>query len=219
MALRPAILAGAMLVAAGLISWLTGLDYRLHDLLRLSVASPLRTPALALTTLGGFATMGPLGLAMVLILLLGRRWRAALWLFLTVGSGRLVVEGSKFLVTRPRPPRADWLDPVASWSFPSSHSAGSMLTCVALAALSGMRPAYAPAIVFSLLVGWSRMALGVHWPGDVLAGWGFGLLWVGLATRMRPTYRPVRSSPAKSSDLRNTAKRVSTSLDTNGGPI
>lgn len=186
MAARPAIIAGALLIVAGLISWATGLDCQLHDLLRLSVTSPLRIPALALTTLGGFAAMGPFGLAVVLILLLRRRWQAALWLFLTVGSGRLIVEASKFLITRPRPPRADWLDPVASWSFPSSHSAGSMMTCVALAALAGTRPAYAAAIVFPLLVGWSRMALGVHWPGDVLAGWGFGLLWVGLASIRSP---------------------------------
>jgi undecaprenyl-diphosphatase len=189
MAMRSAIICGALLIAAGVTSWATGLDYRLHDLLRLSVASPVRLPALSFTMLGGFLVMGPFGLAAVLILLLRKRTQAALWLVLTVASGRLIVEGVKFIVTRPRPPRADWLDPVASWSFPSSHSAGSMLTCLALASLAGTRPAYVAAIAFSILVGWSRLALGVHWPGDVLAGWGFALLWLGIAIQFRPAAR------------------------------
>lgn len=186
MAARPIVLVGALLIAAGLVSWATGFDLYLHNPLRLSPTSPLRGAALTLTTLGGFAMMGPFGLAAALILLLCKRWQAALWLFLAVGSGRLIVEGTKFLVTRPRPPRGDWLDPVASWSFPSSHSAGSMMTCLALATLIGTWPAYATAIIFPVLVGWSRVALGVHWPGDVLAGWGFGLLWVSAAARLRP---------------------------------
>jgi undecaprenyl-diphosphatase len=200
MVTRSAIIVGILLIGAGLLSWATGFDYRLHDLLRLSATSPLRLPGLTLTTLGGFAVMGPFGLAAVLILLVRKRWEAALWLFLTVGSGRLIVEGTKFLVTRPRPPRADWLDPVASWSFPSSHSAGAMMTCVALAMLVPGRMAFGAAIIFAVLVGWSRLALGVHWPGDVLAGWGFGLFWIGTAASLRPTSNSPRSSRANPKD-------------------
>ncbi|WP_404713370.1 phosphatase PAP2 family protein [Sphingomonas sp. MMS24-J13] len=194
MAARSGIVIGALLIAAGLVAWATGFDCRLHGLLRVAPTSPLRVAALALTKLGGFAIMGPFGLAAVLILLLRKRWQAALWLFLTVGSGRLIVEGIKVLVTRPRPPRIDWLDPVASWSFPSSHSAGAMMTCVALAMLVPGRLALGAAIIFAVSVGWSRIALGVHWPGDVLAGWGFGLLWTGLAAHLRPAQDRPRSS-------------------------
>jgi len=39
----------------------------------------------------------------------------------------------------------------------------------------------------SLLIGWSRVALGVHWPSDVIGGWAFGLLWVLLT--LKPTER------------------------------
>ncbi len=56
-----------------------------------------------------------------------------------------------------------------------------MLTCVALAMLAGTRPALVAGIGFAVLIGWSRLALGVHWPGDVVAGWGFALLWLGIA--------------------------------------
>ncbi len=179
---RGLILAGAVLVAAGLICWLSGIDIRLHEVLRLPPASPARTAVIVLSSLGGLLVMGPLALAAVILLTLRSRRRDALWLFATIVSGRLVVEGVKLLVMRPRPPQADWLDPVASWSFPSSQSAGTMLTCTALALLAGTRPALSIGVGFAVLIGWSRLALGVHWPGDVLAGWGFALVWLGVAS-------------------------------------
>jgi undecaprenyl-diphosphatase len=37
----------------------------------------------------------------------------------------------------------------------------------------------------ALFIGWTRVALGVHWPSDVMAGWGIGLVWVGLALSLR----------------------------------
>jgi undecaprenyl-diphosphatase len=42
------------------------------------------------------------------------------------------------------------------------------------------RPAAAIAVLASLLIGTSRVMLGVHWPSDVVGGWVFGLLWVLL---------------------------------------
>ena len=41
--------------------------------------------------------------------------------------------------------------------------------------------AIAGAVMLSLMIGASRPMLGVHWPTDVLAGWLFGLTWVGVA--------------------------------------
>lgn len=178
------VLAGLLLIGIGLLLWSAGADGVLHRMLLLDGGGVWVRPTLWLTLFGGLKIMGPIGLAAALGLVWRRRGREASWLVLSVGSGRLLVEGIKLLVRRPRPPVADHLDAVSSWSFPSSHSAGTMMTCLALAWLSGGRwPAVGAALVAAGLVGWSRMALGVHWPGDVLAGWGFGLVWIGLWLR------------------------------------
>jgi undecaprenyl-diphosphatase len=178
-----------ILILAGIVSWAAGIDGMLHDGLRLSMTSWARTWIVDISLIGGLLVMGPFALAVMLILALRGRRDAALWLLATIISGRLIVEGLKSIVARPRPPEADWLDRVSSWSFPSSHSAGTMLTCVAIALVIGTRPALVAALAFAVLVGWSRLALGVHWPGDVLAGWGFALAWIGAASWLR---RPPR---------------------------
>ncbi|WP_019834458.1 phosphatase PAP2 family protein [Sphingomonas sp. PR090111-T3T-6A] len=183
--LRPVlILAGLLSLGGALLLWNAGADIALHRMMRLDADGPWVRPTLWLTLFGGLKVMGPIALATAGWLGWRRRGRDALWLVLSVGSGRLAVEGIKLLVRRPRPPVTDHLDAVSSWSFPSSHSAGTMMTCLALALLAGGRwPAVGVALAAAGLVGWSRVALGVHWPSDVLAGWGFGLLWIGLWAR------------------------------------
>lgn len=182
------ILAGALLLLAGLLLWqaLPATDLVLHHVLLLVRKSWWVHRARWLSGIGGFTVMGPLALAAVGLLLWRRRRHAALWLLLTIASGRLLEEGMKLIVQRPRPPVADRLQFVTSWSFPSSHSAGTMMTGMALALLWGRASGWVIALFAALAVGWSRAALGVHWPSDVLAGWGFGLLWVGLAARWMP---------------------------------
>lgn len=180
---RRLIIIGLVLMAAGIACWATGLDDFLHALLRLPIASPWRGMVLQLTRLGSLLILGPVALVAVMILLARGARHAALWLFTTIAAGRLAVEGAKLVIMRPRPPQADRLDLVTSWSFPSSHSAGTMLTCLALACVIGTRRGTPMAIGFAVLIGWSRLALGVHWPGDVLAGWGFALAWIGTARR------------------------------------
>ena len=181
---------GSVLFALGIACWWFGADPPLHRLLRLPGHSAPRVALL--TALGGFGVMGPLAIAALILLLWLRRVGDAVWLLLTVGTGRLAVEGLKLVVTRPRPLQVDWLEIVKSWSFPSSHSAGTMMTCVALALLFGRgRGAIAAALLAALIIGWTRVALGVHWPSDVLGGWGFGLLWLGLSLGIRDVIAPV----------------------------
>jgi len=58
---------------------------------------------------------------------------------------------------------------------------------LALALTAGTRwhrVAAGGAVLLSLLIGTSRVMLGVHWPSDVIGGWAFGMLWVLLTLRL-----------------------------------
>ena len=148
----------------------------------------MTSPVVALTQLGSvYATMG-LGLAAAAATAFHGRRRPALLLAATVLIERLITDGLKLVVGRPRP--SFDLHPVVtnSSSFPSGHSANSMAVFVAIALIAAP-PAWrvralAVAIGMSLLIGMSRPYLGVHWPSDVIGGWALGLMIAGLAVRV-----------------------------------
>jgi len=136
----------------------------------------------------------------------------ALWLWRT-GRGRLAVvllvvtligrglsELQKYEIGRVRPNLEPQLVVVKTSSFPSGHAASSMIfgLTMALAFAGGTkweRPAIAFAILLSLLIGTSRVMLGVHWPSDVVGGWSFGLLWVLLCFPLALRVAGPRRSP------------------------
>ena len=112
--------------------------------------------------------------------------RAAVTAFLVIAVGRVLVEAQKHAIARLRPADEVHLVPVSTLSFPSGHSANSMIVCLTLAILffsdtPWKRSAVAVGFILSLCIGLSRVMLGVHWPTDVIGGWTFGLLWVLLA--------------------------------------
>ena len=136
-----------------------------------------------------------------LLLWYSGRWRLGLSLLFVALIGRGLSELQKIWVDRPRPSIEPHLVVVKTQSFPSGHAMSSMVFYLALAlALAGHsrwnRLAIAGAVVFSLLIGISRVMLGVHWPSDVIAGWAFGALWVVLA--LAPTERLLRANSANS---------------------
>ena len=115
------------------------------------------------------------------------RGRFALALLLVIMVGRGLAEAQKYWIARARPTFEPHLVIVRTSSFPSGHSTSSMIfyltVALALAPARWRRTAAACAILLSLLVGLSRVMLGVHWPSDVIGGWSFGLLWVLLTLR------------------------------------
>jgi len=117
------------------------------------------------------------------------RGRLALALLLVILIGRGLSEAQKYWVARARPDLEPHLVVVKTSSFPSGHATSSMIfyLTLALALTAGTRwhrVAAAGAIVLSLLIGTSRVMLGVHWPSDVIGGWAFGMLWVLLTLRL-----------------------------------
>jgi undecaprenyl-diphosphatase len=103
----------------------------------------------------------------------------------------------KYSIARARPDLEPHLVVVKTSSFPSGHATSSMIfyLTVALALAAGtrwQRPLAAAAVLLSLLIGLSRVMLGVHWPSDVVGGWSFGLLWVLLT--LKPAERLLRAN-------------------------
>jgi membrane-associated phospholipid phosphatase len=111
-----------------------------------------------------------------------RRYRIALFLFVSVELSAVLTEVAKRLADRPRPVTA--MVPALGTSFPSGHALGSMVAVLALAAVLSpliRRSRWPWAVVAGalvvLLVGAGRVALNVHNPSDVLAGWALGYLY------------------------------------------
>lgn len=133
-----------------------------------------------------------LGTVAAVAALLARKVRAALLLLACAPLSGLVTVAAKSLVDRPRP--STMLVAAGETSFPSGHALE--VTAALLAALSLMLPAMnrvmrgvAIAVVALgvLAVGISRVALNVHYPSDVLAGWSLGYLYFLLCyTVIRP---------------------------------
>jgi undecaprenyl-diphosphatase len=117
------------------------------------------------------------------------RGRLGLILLLIALIGRGLSEAQKYWIARVRPDLEPHLVVVKTSSFPSGHATSSMIFYLALAVTltahtRWTRIAAAGAILLSLLIGTSRVMLGVHWPSDVIGGWAFGLLWVLLTLRL-----------------------------------
>lgn len=125
------------------------------------------------------------GIVAAAVALLRRRLRAALLVLVALETGGLLTRAAKALADRPRPPTA--LVPAPSSSFPSGHAVGVMLgvtvlLTVLLPLLSGSTrtAAVAAGALLVVAVGFARVALNVHHPSDVLAGWALGYVWFAV---------------------------------------
>jgi undecaprenyl-diphosphatase len=132
--------------------------------------------------------LGLVVLSVVGFLLLQARYHTAIVVLATAISGELANYVMKNLFLRPRPDVVPHLRDVASTSFPSGHAMESAIIYLTLGAML-MRLAERPitkiycigmAIFLTLIVGISRVYLGVHYPTDVAAGWMFGFFWASL---------------------------------------
>lgn len=140
------------------------------------------------TALGSFAVLLTLTLTVTGFLVLTRKRHAAWMVLVSVTGGMLVSNLLKWGFARPRPDLVPHATVVYTQSFPSGHamlSAAVYLTLGALLARTQARKrvkAYllAVAAALTLVVGISRVYLGVHWPTDILAGWAMGAGWALL---------------------------------------
>ncbi|MBB3998039.1 phosphatase PAP2 family protein [Aureimonas pseudogalii] len=138
-----------------------------------------------ITALGGMTVLALITLAVVGYLLICRKHASALLVAVAVLGGVAVSSLLKLGFDRPRPDVVAHLVDVHTLSFPSGHamlSAATYLTLGVLLARTEKRFVVRSyfvgvAILLTLLIGLSRIYLGVHYPTDVLAGWCAGAAW------------------------------------------
>jgi len=125
---------------------------------------------------------------------LGRVGDARFSVVLIIG-GTVIANALKPWLKRVRPHEGDsMIAQPRSSSFPSGHSMASL--CLALATIEAVVLSPSPTLVpkacivigcllYAILVGVSRIYLGVHWPSDVLAAWLLGTAWIAGAVGLQ----------------------------------
>ena len=141
-----------------------------------------------ITSLGSASVLVLITTATIIYFLLVRRWATALLIFVAVAGGQVLSSLLKVGIDRPRPELVSHLVTETSLSFPSGHA---MLSAVTYLTLGSLAARFLPgrvakvyvlslSVLVAVLVGVSRIYLGVHWPSDVLAGWCAGFAWAML---------------------------------------
>ncbi|HET7695808.1 MAG TPA: phosphatase PAP2 family protein [Vicinamibacterales bacterium] len=160
----------------------------------------IESSLLDITALGGPTVLTLVVLAVIGFLVLQARYHSAIAIMLTAASGEMLNAALKALFMRPRPTVVPHLRAAFETSFPSGHAMQSAIIYLTLGAmlmrLSERRLTkiycWTVAMLATVLVGVSRVYLGVHYPTDVLAGWIVGLFWASICWLVEQHYE-VRS--------------------------
>lgn len=138
-----------------------------------------------ITALGGVTVLTLLVTLVVVYLALRHKYRTALFVTASILGGWALSSAMKLGIARPRPEVVQHLVEVTDMSFPSGHAMLSAITYLTLGAMLSRLEERASlryffplvAVVLTLIIGLSRIYLGVHYPTDVLGGWAAGMVW------------------------------------------
>jgi membrane-associated phospholipid phosphatase len=151
----------------------------------------LDTIAIFLTRLGVFWGVFPIATAVTILLILKRHWNQLIY-FLSVLLGSMIINWIvKLLLHRTRPHLWQSPAPEFDYGFPSGHAMSSMTLVAALVILTWKTRwrwwVVIPGSVYVLVIAWTRLYLGVHYPSDILAGWVVSIAWaIGMSLLIKP---------------------------------
>jgi len=143
----------------------------------------------AATNLGSTAGLGAIVGVVAALLLLRKERASAIFVIVTAVTGALLNLGLKAIFARARPDLALAITTSRYYSFPSGHAMGSFISLGALAYIalrqkwpwSAKTATLATILTLVVLVGLSRVYLGVHWASDIAGGWSAGTVWLTAA--------------------------------------
>lgn len=179
-------------------NWLSTIDLSALDTLhRYAVTRPgWVTSWNVFCTVLGPTAFRIVALVVIVVALVRRNLRAALFLVISVELSGFVIEIAKQAADRPRPSTALVWAP--STAFPSGHAVGVMVGVLALLTVAlpvTRRPLRAWLVVLGaavvIAIGIGRVVLNVHHSSDVLAGWALGYAYFVACLLMVPPSRPV----------------------------
>jgi undecaprenyl-diphosphatase len=160
---------------------------------RNSPSDPIGSPVIEaavmhISALGSGAVTTLVVIIATLFFALAGRWRYAIFMVACAAGTAICMSLLKGLYERPRPTVVTQLDPPGGLSFPSGHSMISAALYVTLGVLIARALptrrlrvfAVATGAFLTMIIGLSRLYLGVHYPTDVLAGWTAGGAWALL---------------------------------------
>jgi membrane-associated phospholipid phosphatase len=145
------------------------------------------------TALGDPPTVVAIFIVTIVWLIFKRRYSDAIRFAIVCAGGVIINQEMKLFFAKPRPELWPRLITDMTYSFPSGHATGSMVVYGFLAYILAkqlpgyQRYVYAIASMVIVSIGLSRLYLGVHYPTDIIAGYGIGFLW--LATCLRLNFR------------------------------
>lgn len=171
----------ARTVQAGQLLWF---DKPLMYWIHAQSSQSLTTVMMLVTYIGGGISVAAMTVGLTAWLVHRHRYEQAWFVVLGLAGAGLLNVWLKLLFERARPDFWQHLVYETSYSFPSGHAMGSSalaFVCIVLAWHTRWRwwVVWSSA-AFMVLVGVSRLYLGVHYPSDVLAGWLVSAVWVGL---------------------------------------
>jgi undecaprenyl-diphosphatase len=178
-----------------------GLDARVNAVVVAHRTASLTTFFTGYTGLGRWLVLTAATLAVIAALAWRARRREADFLLIAMTMSTLLNPALKQLFERARPPAESAVLDVNGYAFPSGHATSSATFALALAVIAWPTrwrwPAAGLAATFALLMGLSRVYLGVHWLTDVLAGWVLAVAVVTATYLIMASVGAWRSSAAQ----------------------
>jgi undecaprenyl-diphosphatase len=185
---------------------LTSFDRGAVDALNQAVAGNriMVTALTAITNLGARAILFWLVTVSAAVMLIRRQYPLTVYLVAT-GLGALILDPAiKMLVGRLRPIVPDPVAMAPGYSFPSGHTLDStvfygvmLLVFLPIIPPRLRKPAIWLVIALLVAIGFSRVALGVHYPSDVIGGWLLGVAWLGVTAHAFGHWRAETGQPPR----------------------